>query len=250
MSIDHVRGSYRFLKGGAPYSSGVMALPGHEIVHATLASALPWQDGLALASAHISSVGRDRMALCAVELRCPAPYTIEGFTEFNQGYCEMLESWGLFVDGLNPVARTNVAPVVNPPSEPMVYAFSYVMPCDDDRLPTLVISGAGELASRTLAPEGIVRKGETTPDAMIEKAHCVMGAICKRLQGLGATWDMVRTTNVYTAHPIDDLVRQEVLPELGRAAQHGIHWYVTRPPVVDIEFEMDVRAVRREVVVG
>lgn len=248
MLIDQARGGYRFLTGSAPYSSGVIAMPGHEIVHATLETVLPWRDGLALAAAHLESEGCGRTSLCAVELRCPAPYTMGGFTEFNQGYCKVLESWGLFVDGQNPVARTNVSPVVNAPSEPMLYAFSYVVP--GDGMPTLVVSGAGELASRDLVPGGIVRRGETTPDAMREKARYVMGVMSRRLHGLGGTWQMVRMTNVYTAHPIDDLMRQEVLPGLGPAVWHGVHWHIARPPVVEIEFEMDVRAARRDVVAG
>lgn len=248
MLMDHIHGGYRFLKGSAPYSSGVIAMPGHEIVHATLKTSLPWRDGLALAAAHLDAAGRGRIALCAVELRCPAPYTIDGFTEFNQGYCKVLESWGLFVDGLNPVARTNVSPVVNAPSEPMLYAFSYAVP--GDGMPTLVVSGAGELASRDLVPGGIVRRGDISPDAMREKARYVMGVMSRRLHGLGGAWDMVRTANVYTAHPVDDLIRQEVLPELGPAVWYGVHWHIARPPVAEIEFEMDVRAVRREEVAG
>jgi len=37
-----------------------------------------------------------------------------------------------------------------------------------------------------------------------------------------------------------------VLPQIGAASQHGIHWYPTRPPVQDIEFEMDLRGVANE----
>ena len=40
-----------------------------------------------------------------------------GFIEFNQGYRTILEEWDLLLDGINPVARTNVAPAVAPPAE-------------------------------------------------------------------------------------------------------------------------------------
>ena len=39
----------------------------------------------------------------------------------------ILEDWGLFVDGVNPVARTNVAPEVNPPSRPVLFGFEFEM---------------------------------------------------------------------------------------------------------------------------
>jgi hypothetical protein len=38
-----------------------------------------------------------------------------GFKTFNEGYVEMLKRWTLFRDGLNPVARSNVAPEISPP---------------------------------------------------------------------------------------------------------------------------------------
>ena len=49
---------------------------------------------------------------------------------FNAGYARILESWGLFVGGVNPVARTNIAPEVDPPTEPVLYGFSYSRPSD------------------------------------------------------------------------------------------------------------------------
>ena len=43
-------------------------------------------------------------------LRSPAPFSFPGFDEFNARYVEMLKAWDLLLDGVNPVARTNVAP--------------------------------------------------------------------------------------------------------------------------------------------
>ena len=37
---------------------------------------------------------------------------------------------------------------------------------------------------------------------------------------------------------------------IGAASQHGITWHYSRPPIVSIEYEMDLRGCRREVVVG
>jgi hypothetical protein len=40
----------------------------------------------------------------------------------------VLKQWGLFRDGLNAVARSNVAPEIAPPAEPTFYAFCYTVP--------------------------------------------------------------------------------------------------------------------------
>jgi len=37
---------------------------------------------------------------------------------------------------------------------------------------------------------------------------------------------------------------------MGPAQLQGVNWYFARPPIVSIEFEMDLRGVAREVVIG
>ena len=68
-------------------------------------------------SASSRSEGRPRAALCAIELRSPTPFSFEGFDAFNAVYRALLTEWKLLVDGGNPIARTNVAPLVGAPSE-------------------------------------------------------------------------------------------------------------------------------------
>jgi len=132
-------GGYRFLatSQSAPYSAGVIAMPGYEIVHGVLRRHVPVEDGFALIERHLQSLGRPRVALCAVELRGAAPYTPEEWTArdgFNERYRSVLRKWGLFAGGYPAVARTNVVPVVQPPAEQVLHAFSYTVP----------ISAAGE----------------------------------------------------------------------------------------------------------
>jgi len=43
-----------------------------------------------------------------------------------------MQDWGLLVEGHNPVARTHVAPEVQPPVEPVLYAFSFTAPAGRD----------------------------------------------------------------------------------------------------------------------
>src|SRR5436305_1820313 len=126
--IDNPRGGYRFLTGIAPYSSGVLAAPGYELVRATLRAPLPYQAGFALLERQLAEQGRPRAALCAVELRLPAPLSFAGFASFNADYQRLLADWDLLLGGHNPIARTNVAPQVAAPSEPALYAFSFSLP--------------------------------------------------------------------------------------------------------------------------
>jgi len=238
-------GQYRFLPGIAPYSSGVVAMPGHEVVHITLRAPMPWRDGFALIDRHLRGEGRPRAALCAIALRSPKPFTFDGFAEFNAGYRARLDSWGLLVDGANPIARTNVAPLVAPPSEPSLYGFAYTVP-GQTRRKTFVVAGSGEVVE--LAAERIVRRGETSPDAIREKATFVMGVMQTRLRGLGAEWSEVTAIDVYTPHPIEPFVHDVLLAAAGPAAIHGIRWYPSHPPIVGLEYEMDMRGVARDLV--
>ena len=241
-------GGYRFLPGIAPYSSGVVAMSGFEIVHAALQTPLPWHDGLNAARRYVEGRTLTCHNLCAVELRCPQPYTLEGFIDFNNQYRRLLNAWEMMVDGLNPVARTNVAPVFDPPREPMLFAFSYSRPSDHLR-PTFVVAGGGELPDGELAECRIVRVGETSPDALIEKAECVAQIMNSRLQGLGGSSELLTVLDVYTAHPLRPLLESVLVSRLPAIASRGVHWFHSRPPSVDIEFEMDMRGVVHEEVV-
>lgn len=223
-------------------------MPGFEIVHAALQTPLPWHDGLNAARRYLESKTLDCHNLCAVELRCPQPYTMEGFIDFNNQYRRLLNAWDMMVDGLNPVARTNVAPVCDPPSEAMLFAFSYARSSDLSR-PTFVVAGGGELPDGELAERRIVRVGETSPDAMIEKAECVAQIMNSRLQALGGSSELLTVLDVYTAHPLRPLLESALVSRLPAIATRGVHWFYSRPPIVDIEFEMDMRGVVHEEVV-
>jgi hypothetical protein len=249
MRIANPKGNYSFVKGISPYSAGVAAARGFEIVHATLHTALPLRAGFAAADKHLKMLGRPRQALCGIELRSPRPYTFQGFSDFNASYVDILKSWEILQDGLNPVARTNVAPEVNPPAEPALYGFSYTMPSKEAAV-TFVVAGAGELPEGSLDPHDVVRRGEDSLDALKEKARFVLGLMESRMRELGGDWSGVTTTDVYTVHDIHPLLPSEILSKLGPAGRRGITWHYTRPPIVSIEYEMDLRGCRQEIVIG
>lgn len=244
--VRHPGGDYLFLPGIAPYSCGVASPPGFEIVHVTLDRPVPYRDGFDRILSHLERAGRPKASLCAIELRSPAPFTFSGFAAFNGEYAKVLDDWGLFVDGVNPVARTNVAPDPGPPAEPALYGFSYSRPCDVGLPRTFVVAGAGELPEGILAHEAIIRVGDTSRVAMAEKATFVLDLMENRLRGLGVDWTHVTAADVYTVHSLDHLVPDLVMGRLGPAGIHGIRWFPSRPPIAAIEFEMDLRGVRTE----
>lgn len=246
--VDHPSVGFRFLPGIAPYSAGVVAVPGNEIVHVTLAKALPWHAGLGAARRYLESLELRQQTLCGVELRCPAPHSLGGFSNFNREYRQLLEEWGMLVTDQNPVARTNVAPVNSPPDETMLHAFSYVEPSEDSPL-TFVVAGGGELPHRELERQHIVRVGETSSDAIQEKAECVLRIMQHRLDKLGGDNNSLTAIDVYTAHPLHPVLENVVLSQLEAAKRLGVHWYYSRPPINEIEFEMDMRGVRRELTI-
>jgi hypothetical protein len=241
-------GGYRFIKGPFQFSGGVAAEPGFEIERARFARPVPLEEGFRAIEAHFEAVGRPLTAFCACELRSPTPFTETGFTEFNRFYVGTLERWGVYRNGVNPVARSNVAPEVGPPATPSFYAFSYTVPARGGPRATFVIAGSGEV------PEGqgtyrdrIIRYGDTSPEGLREKARWVHGEIERRLQALGVGWRDATATQVYTVHDIHPFLADELA---GRGAMPaGLTWHFARPPVIGLDYELDVRGIAREVLV-
>jgi hypothetical protein len=237
-------GGYRFIKAVFQYSGGVAAEPGFAIARMRLRRVVPLDEGFRAIEAHLQSIGRPLAAFCACELRSPAPFSEDGFRDFNQRYIAPLEEWGIYRDGVNPVARTNVCPLVDPPPSPSLYAFSYTVPAAA-AAPSFVIAGGGE------APEGranyrdhIVRRGDVSRDGLRDKIRFVRAAMETRLAALGFSWPQALETQAYTIHDIGALIGAEIVQP--GATPGGLTWHFCRPPIVDLEFEMDVRATARE----
>lgn len=240
-------GGYAFLEGGFPYSAGVVALPGHAIVRARFRRVLPVAEGFAAIEAHLKRVGRPTTALCAAELRSPAPFSFGGFKDFNTGYVAVLERWGLFRDGLNPVARSNVCPRHDAPREPGFFAFSYTVPAAPGD-GSFVVAGSGEWPEDLPFPEGIVARGDLSAQGLATKADYVLRTMRERAEGLGARWDALTAAQVYTVHDIHPMLATHFARQ-GLTGM-GLTWHVCAPPIVELEFEMDVRGVATEIVLG
>jgi hypothetical protein len=240
MLVENKQGNYSFLKGIAPYSAGVVAEAGFEIVHVRLPRYVPLRAGFDRVEAHLKQIGRPLQAMCGMELRSPAPFNFMGFNQFNAGYIDVLKKWNILLEGVNPVARTNVAPAVNPPEEPSLYGFSYTVPSKTPRK-TFVVAGAGELPEGSLDPHDVVRRGESSAPAIREKARFVLGLMEGRLRGLGVGWNDVTVSEIYTVHDIRPFVEEELLKRMEAGGAHGLTWHYSRPPIESIEYEMDLR---------
>jgi hypothetical protein len=236
-------GNYRFLTHAFQYSGGVAAEPGFAIERARFARPLPLAEGFDAIEAYLARLGRPSTAFCACELRSPKQFTEQGFIDFNRHYVQRLQKWGIFRDEINPVARSNVCPEIDPPATPSFYAFCYTVPGAGA---SFVAAGSGEASDGPGSyAERVVRLGDQSAEGMRDKARYVLGAMERRMSALGFGWQDVTATQVYTVfnlHPIVPVV-------FDVAAPGGLTWHYARPPVKGLDFEMDVRGLARELVV-
>ena len=232
-------GGFAFLEGVFPYSQGAVALDGYAIERVRFARPLPLGEGFRRIAAHLEELGRPKTAFCACELRSPKPFSFAGFGEFNRGYVAVLEEWGLFRNGRNAVARSNVAPEIDPPAEPSFFAFSYTVPAAQGAR-DFVVAGSGEWPEGGRFPEDIVARGDVAEDAMRKKAAWVLDMMQSRLTGLGGfAFGDASAVQVYT-------VRRFPMELVASRAGSAVTWHYCRPPIEGLEFEMDMRCVSLE----
>src|SRR5438067_328595 len=239
-------GGYRYIKAGFQFSSGVAAEAGFEIERARFLRPLPLDAGFAAVEAQLAALGRPSTAFAACELRSAEPFTEKGFDDFNREYVKTLARWGIYRDEANPVARTNVCPRHDQPRVPVLYAFSYTVP-SSARRGSFIVAGGAEVRG---GPEGYaartVRYRESSSEALADKVRFVVELMEQRLKALGFSWNDAVSTQAYTVHDIGALVGPEIAAR--GAAAGGLAWHVARPPVLGLEFEMDVRGAAREIV--
>jgi hypothetical protein len=82
---------------------------------------------------------------------------------------------------------------------------------------------------------------------MRAKARWVLGEMERRMGLLGADWHATTGVQAYTVHDMTPFFAEEIVRR--GAAQHGLTWQYCRPPVKDLEFEMDCRGIGREIVI-
>lgn len=240
-------GGYRYIPAVSQYAGGVAAEPGFRIERVRFSKVVPLQAGFDRVEQYLGAIGRPLAAFCACELRSPAPFTEQGFRDFNAVYTGTLKRWGIVDDVSNPVARSNVCPAIDPPAEPGFFAFSYTV-ADDKAAASFIVAGSAE------APEGkgdyrdnVIAPGDVSPAGLRTKARWVLGEMENRLRALGFDWRSVTATQIYTVHDFHPFVGDELVSR--GAVRGGAIWHFNRPPVQQLEFEMDCRGVSVERVV-
>ncbi len=242
-------GNYRYIPAVFQYSGGVAAEPGYRLERVMFRNPVPLKEGFARIAELIKGAGRPLSSFAACELRSPEPFTEEGFRAFNEIYVGTLAEWGIFdpATRTNPVARSNVCPEIEKPAGPSFHAFVFTVP-DASAAPSFHVAGSGE------APEGkanyrdhITRRGDISPAGLTEKARYVLAEMERRMAALGFTWAQSTAAQLYTVHDPHPFLGTEIVRR--GAARCGLTWHFARPPVVELEYEMDCRGIAVERVV-
>ena len=101
--------------------------------------------------------------------------------------------------------------------------------------------GGGTYAERT------VRYRDLSAEGIAEKVRYVVGAMEKRMAEFGMGWKDATATQTYTVHDVYPVFADAIVRR--GAARAGLSWHFARPPVIDLEYEMDCRRVMREMVI-
>lgn len=225
-------GGYRSLAvAGRPFSSGIVADPGLDLVHAVLLRPLPLETGLDAAAAHVRAAGRPVTALAGFELRIPEPLSRQGFDAFNQPYVQRMADMGLAADGALVTTRTNVAPTVPGVSEPSLHAFTYTVPGRGRGAKPFRLSGATESVG---GPPG-------------DRLRSIVAELESRMAELGVGWEDTTSIAVYGTEVAAGALA-EVLGAFGPAGMLGLRWIPSRPPIADADFEIDAIGAGTELV--
>ncbi len=249
MLIDNPKGGFSFVKGGGPFSSGAVASPGFEIVHAITHPLAKLDDGYGIIEQHLRDAGRPLNSVCGMELRIPKALSPAGFNDFNAGYLKRLAGWNILVDGSNPIARTNVAIAIAPVAEPALFGFYYTMPTATPSR-TFVLAGAGEVKAAHGAKLEIVAGDDVSASGLTQKTKFVLDRLGEHLAEMKLTWADATAVNLYTVHNAYLVFASTILPAVGIAAQRGITWQYSHPPIDAMHLEIDAHGVMREVVIA
>src|SRR3984885_274658 len=209
-TIEADNSGYRFMPGVSQYSCGIGALPGFAIERVRFSKVVPLKLGFEKIAEIIKAAGRPLTAFGACELRSPAPFTEEGFKAFNEIYIKTLIEWGIMKDGVNPVARSNVCPKIDPPSEPGFHAFSFTVAAPHAPA-SFVVAGSGEsVEGKANYRDHIVSIGDISPAGMLNKASFVLDEMERRMSAFGGNWGRTTGVQLYTVQDVYSLLESEL----------------------------------------
>ena len=111
-----------------------------------------------------------------------------------------------------------------------------------------MIAGGAELSDGSGSyAERIVRYRDLTADGVREKVRFTVGSMEERLDAFGSGWKDTTGVQVYTVHDFHPVISDELVRR--GATRSGLTWHFARPPVIDLEYEMDCLRVMRETVI-
>lgn len=237
VTVNHPSGSYRFLPATSAYSAGIAASDGFEITALRLLDCPSLVDGFRRIDEEIKRRGLLPSALVGLHLHSPGVFSLEGFAEFNDNYRQLLLVRALTLGDVNPIARTNVIPINDGPIEPSIAMAFIVHPSEGSGGIDFIVAGAGEIEG-DIGAENIVARGDLTTQGFTLKVECVLRVILKRLSVLNKTGNSPTVVNVYTAHDILRLA-YAIGSKLPSISRNGFTSWLMRPPVNEVEFEID-----------
>ncbi|GGM65910.1 hypothetical protein GCM10011608_58950 [Micromonospora sonchi] len=176
-----------------------------------------------------------------MSLRSPEPFGFGAFDDFNDVYQTLLRERGLLEGAINPIARTNVVPVHAAPRRPVLAGAFILRPAQGAGGTDFVVAGIGEIDG-DLDPRNIVARGDLSEEGLGRKVGFVLAELRARLATLGRTHDNPTALNVYTAYEIAGL-SEALADKLPAVGNHGYVRWLARPPVVEVDFELDCHRV-------
>ncbi len=247
---DHPIGGYRFLPGIAPYSCGVVSAPGFEIVHVTLHRPVPYRRGFEVIERHLASEGRPRAALCGVELRSPVPVQLRGLRRVQRRVCP-------HPGGLGPVRRGREPgrPHQRRPRGRSARRAGAVRVLVFEALRPVAAADLRRRRGGGTARGRPGRRGDRPCRGHFAGRHRRQGDVRHGPHGAPTAWARRRLArrhrHRHLHRPPDRAVAPRGHPGTGRPGGHArIRWFYSRPPIVGIEYEMDLRGVRTELRIG
>ena len=241
MTRDFAAGNYRFIPAVFQYSSGAAASSGFEIERVRFDSLVPLAEGFAAVAKYIA--GRGTAADLVLRLRVALAGGVHRgwLSRFNQHYVKTLAEWGLF-DGTDQSRRAQQCLPGDRPAQRAVVLRVLVHPAEQRHVADLrhcrrrgsarrhrQLSRADRALPRS-QPGRVEGEGRFTVRRNGAPARRVRFRLERHHGGAG----------LHRARFSSGCRRRTGAPG---ATRSGLTWHFARPPVVDLEFEMDCRRV-------
>lgn len=243
----HPNKKFSYIPAINAYSSGVTPAAGYSLVGLRFDKPTTFLKAIEYLDKYLPTVGLDPTNIVSFEFRSPKPFSFNGFGDFNEVYYNELKRRNLLIDSINPIARTNVSPVYMQITEPLLFGL-HVLKESNTPNKDYVVAGSGEVDG-ALDPNNIIARGDLTPSGLEKKARFVLEEMRNRLLALRNEYVMPTEVNVYTVHEIAGLpaLIDEYLPGLAKSC---INIWVSAPPIIEVEFEMDLRRLSTQLLIN